>query len=820
MDAFLNDLRYACRRLLRSPGFTIAAAITLALGIGANTTIFTLVNAVLLRPPAAVAEPEELVSVYTSDYSGPAYGASSVPDYEEFRKQADVFAGVMMFVVRNVAVGPPDAIERAGIELVSENYFTVLGVKPAHGRFFLPDEGRPGAPPVAVIGDGLFRRRFSGDPSVVGTTVALNGRPFTIVGVAPPGFIGAMRPIAQDVWVPVHAGGAVGGLGDDLANRGGRSVFSMARLAPGVTIEEAQARMNALAAQLHTAYPEQWTDISKQGRRITLVSERESRIPPQVRGPALGFVALLMATVGILLLVCCANVASLMLARSATRGREIGVRISLGATRRRLVQQLLTESALIALLGGALGILIAVWTSGAMLALIPPLPVTIGLDLSIDNRVLAFTAIASLLTGIAFGLAPALRVTRPDIVTVLKSETGSIDLGGRTLTLQNVLVVSQVAMSVIMLVAAVLFLRALGNAAAIDPGFRPDNLLIAEAGPRPGADSPDDAGPLTEQVRQRLEALPAVEAVSWAGALPLSLEASRQGTSVEGYTRGEGEDMEFHYFNVGPRYFETMQMPLVAGRDFTSADRRGAAGVIVVNEAYARRFWPNGDALGKRVSISGDKGPFLEVVGVARDGRLLSLAQLSPPTIFLPALQQPAGSKLLVRTTGDPLSMLPAVTRELEAVAPDWVISNPRTMEQHIGASVLPQRIAGSVLGVFGLVALILVSVGVYGVVAYAVATRTREIGVRIALGARPRDAQWFVVRQGAKLVAIGVGIALPIAWALMRLVSAFLIGSSPNDPVAFLGTALLLAMVALLATYVPARRASLVDPMVALRSD
>jgi predicted permease len=322
-----------------------------------------------------------------------------------------------------------------------------------------------------------------------------------------------------------------------------------------------------------------------------------------------------------------------------------------------------------------------------------------------------------------------------------------------------------------------------------------------------------------EETQRRVSALPGVLAASWAGALPLSLDASRQGTTVEGYTAREGEDMEFHYYGVGPRWFETMEIPLMRGRDFTAADRAGAPGVIVVNEAFARRFWPGADPLGKRVSIRGAAGPFLTVVGVTRDGRFRSLANPSPPSIFLPALQQPSGTIMLVRTSGDPMTILPAVRAELQAVAATWTVANARTMEDHIGTSVLPQRMAGTVLGVFGFVALLLVSVGVYGVVAYSVATRTREIGVRIALGAQPRDARWFVIRQGTLLVAIGVVIALPIAWAVMRLMSSFLIGTSATDPIAFIGATILLAIISLVATWVPARRASLVDPMVALRS-
>jgi predicted permease len=820
MDTFLQDLRYSARRLLRSPGFTLAAALTLALGIGANTTIFTLINAVLLRPPAAVAEPERLVSLYTSDYSGPPYGTSSIPDFEELRKIDDVFSGVLVFTPRGVSIGPDDARERAGLEIVSENYFQVLGLRPAFGRFFLPEEGRPGTAPVAVISDALFRRRFDANASVVGTPIMLNGRAFTIVGVAPPEFIGAMRPVIQDVWIPLHAAPLIGELGNDLTNRGGRSMFTMARLRPGVTLAQAQSRANVLAGQLVAAYPGQWTDASAKGRRITVVEERNARVPPQLKKSALGFLGLLMGTVGLVLLVCCANVASLMLARSAGRGREIGIRLSLGASRRRLIRQLLTESVVIAAIGGVFGILLAVWSTSALVSFQPPLPLKVGLDLSIDTRVVIFTGLASLATGIIFGLAPALRVTRPDIVSVLKSDSPAIDLGGRRLSLQNALVVGQVAISAILLVAAVLFGRALRSAASIDPGFRVDHLLVAEAEPRPGSEQPIARERVMEETQLRLAALPGVLATSWAGALPLSLDASRSGVSVEGYTRREGEDMEFHYYGVGPRYFETMEIPLARGRGFSAADRSGAPGVIVVNESFARRFWPGADPLGKRISVSGPEGPFLTVVGVTRDGRFLSLSNPSPPSIFLPAMQQPSGTIVVVRTSGDPLKMLPAVRAELQAVAPTWSVVGARTMEQHIGSSVLPQRIAGTVLGIFGFVALLLVSVGVYGVVAYSVATRTREIGVRIALGAQPRDARWFVIRQGTILVAIGVAIALPVAWAVMRLLSSFLIGASATDPVAFISTATLLGAIALVATYIPARRASRVDPMVALRSE
>jgi predicted permease len=794
--------------------------VTLAVGIGANTTIFTLVNAALLRPPPHVAVPDRLVSLYTSDYSGPVYGTSSLPDFDEFRKQTDVFDGVMAFMPRAVGVGVGDALEGAGLEVVSENYFDVLGMRPAEGRFFTAGEGRKGAAPVAVISQTFFERRFGGNRDLINSPIVLNGRTFTLVGIAPRGFNGAMRPLVQDVWIPLYAADGIGADADDLDNRGSRGSNVVARLKAGVRIEQAQARMTVLAGQLKASYPQAWTDVATQGRRITLVSERESRLPPNVRGTALGFVALLMATVGLVLLVCCANVASLVLARSAARAKEIGVRLSLGATRRRIVRQLLTESTLIALLGGAFGVVLSVWATNAILRLLPSGPVRFGLDLSLDTGVVMATILVSLLTGILFGLAPAMRVTRPDIVSVLKTDRGTIALGGRRLTLQNVLVVSQITMSVLLLVAAGLFVRALANAASINPGFRVDHMLVAEAEQRPGVTTGLAVEDVMAQVQERVAAIPGVRAASWSGEIPLSAGQSRRSVQVEGYAPQRGEDMEFHFYTVGPGFFETMEIPLVRGRGFTKADRRGAAGVAVVNEAFARRFWPGADPIGKRISTRGAEGPFLEIVGVSRDGHYLSLSESARPTMFFPALQSWSGTRMLIRTDGEPTAVLPAVRRELIAVAPTWSVSRTRSLQQHVNDSMLPQRLAGMVLSIFGGVTLLLVAIGVYGVVAYSVVTRTREIGLRIALGATPSHASWIVVRQGLALVGIGVAIALPVAWAVMRLLSGFLMGTSATDPGAFAAAVVILGVMALSATYLPARRASRVDPMVALRAE
>lgn len=812
------DLRYALRRLIRSRGFTLAASLTIALGVGANTAIFTLVNAVLLRPPVAVSEPQRLVGVYTSDFSGPSYGSSSIPDVEEFGKQTDVFTGVAAFAPRPAAVGADDNLERIAVEVVTDNYFHVLGVQPVAGRTFGVEQRAPGGEPVAIISHALWQRRFGGDPTIVGKSLRLNAREFTIIGVAPQRFAGAFRGLVADAWVPAAIGSFVGMDASWFTSRGDRGALVYARLRPGVTIEQAQSRMNVVARQLAAAYPDNWTDVTRQGRRITVLPETQTRIPPEIRGPALGFVALLMGTVGLVLLVCCANVAGLLLARATGRLKEVGIRISLGASRGRIVRQMLTESVLLAALGGAVGVGLAVWAGRALMTLSLPLPVPVALNLTPDVRVLVFTLGVTIVTGLVFGLAPALRASRADVVTALKVDTPAMQLGGRRFSLQGGLVVGQIALSLLLVVGALLFMQTLRRASSIDPGFRVDHMLMLDIAPRPGEERAN-----TQQValvvRDRVAAIPGVTAVSWANAVPLGLDASRRWVRVEGYEPREGEDMEFHYGIVGPRYFETMEVPLVRGRGFTDADREGAPPVVVVNEAFARRFWGDADPIGKRLSISGPEGPWIEVIGLARDGKYVTLAESPRPYVFYPQLQIPNSVTLLVRTTGTPTSLAAAVRREVATVAPDWIAERPTTLENHIGTSLLPQRIAAGVLGAFGVLALLLAAVGLYGVVAFAVGQRTREIGIRVALGARSGEVLRLMLRQGMVLTVIGLAVGLPIAFAAARLLSGFLLGGGTGDPLVFAVAAAALTLVTLVASLIPARRAARVDPMVALRA-
>jgi predicted permease len=818
MSNLISSVRYALRRLIAAPGFTLAAVLTLALGIGANTTIFSVVNAVLLRPPENVAQPEELVRLYTSDFSGPAYSSSSGPDYEVFREQTQIFDGVLAFSPRQIGVGEGDELLRTQGEIVSANYFDVLGVRLQLGRGFQPDEERRGGAPVAVISDGVWRSTFSADPRAIGATVRLNGQSFTVIGVAPKRYTGAFRGLAIDAWVPIGSATMLGASPDEFTHRGNRGTLIIARLRKGVSIAVAQTRMNVVAQQLFAAYPDLWRDVTDKGRRITLVAEAESRIPPELRGAAIGFVAILMATVALVLLVCCANVASLLLARASARTREIAIRLSLGARRGQLVRQLLVESSVLAAVGAMTGLGLTFVAMRLLATATIPIPVRLSLDFSVDGRVLAFAALVSLGAAALFGLVPALRASRPSLVDALKAESASVAVGRQRLALQKVLVVSQVAMSLLLLVGALLFLRSLNHAAAINPGFRSDHVLVVNAEPRPGAGAEVDRGTVALEMQRRIAGLPGVTSVSWSSTVPLSIDGSRRGVELEGYQRRQGEDMEFHYAVVGPRYFETLEVPILSGRALSEADRAGAPGAMVVNETFARRFWPNGDALGKHVT-SGDGGRPYEIVGIARDGKYLTLGEPARPYMYLPALQSPNDIQMLVRTTGDPRSLIAAVRREILAAAPEWQALNARTMDEQIGVSLLPQRIAAGVLWLFGLVALLLASVGLYGVIAYSVTTRTKEIGVRIALGAQHTNVVRGVIRESLTLVAIGAALGIPVAWAVTRLLTGFLLGVTSSDPLAYAGAIAVLAAVTLAASWIPARRASRVDPVVALKT-
>jgi predicted permease len=663
---------------------------------------------------------------------------------------------------------------------------------------------------------------------VLGRAVTLSGRPFTVVGVAGPGFSGMTRGLAMDVWVPMAGRPLLGADARVLEARGDRGLMLLGRLPAGVPLAAAQARLQTLARSLREAHPQEWTDVRKETRRIGLLPEWQARLEPMLAAPVQIFLALLGAVAVVVLLTACANVANLFLARLARRRREVAVRLSLGAGRGRLVRQFLAETLLVALVGGALGTLLAYAATGALASARLPLPVPVALDVQPDPRVLAFAVGLSLLTGLGLGLLPSLAAARGDVVAGLKD--GAPVLFGRG-RLRGAFVVAQVALSLVLVCGAFLFLRGLGRAAAIDPGFDAGPVLAVPADlVLSGYDEARTAA-FEERVRERVGAVDGVTAVALAANVHLDpLSSVRRGLTIEGYARAADEDMEVHAAAVGAGFFETLGLPLVRGRGFTDADRPGAPRVAVVNEAFARRYWPGQDPIGRRLSTSGGEGPFLEVVGVARDAKYGTLGE-DPREFFYVAFAQDHAfvrstgefvpATVLVRTSGgDPRARAAAVLQAVQDVDPQLSVSPARPLADLVGLSTLPSRVAGAVLLAFGAVGLGLSALGLSGVVAQSVAQRTREFGVRVAIGAGRGQIVRLALAESVQLVAVGLGLGLATGLALARLASSLLFGLSTADPVTFVGAPALLLAVALGAAWIPARRASRVDPVACLRSE
>ena len=809
-----DDVRFGARLLRRAPAFTAVAMLVIALGIGANTAIFSVINSVLLRPMPGVESPGELTAVYTSDYSGPRYGASSYPDFEAIR-DAGVFASVAAHAPRPFSLVMGERSERVLGEAVSANYFSVLGVRPAAGRFFLAEEGgAPNTSSAVVISEALWREHFGGSRDAIGEALRLNGQVLTIVGIAPEAFRGSMRGIRVDAWIPLSAPEAI--LGYDLSSLGNRGLMLTGRLPAGTTVAAAQARLNVIASQRFAAYPDFWTDINNQARVLTVLDESAARVPRQMRSAILGLFGLLMTVVGIVLLIACTNVANLMLSRASSRRAEMGVRIAMGATRGRIVRHLLAESLLLAGLGGAAGVLLAYWLTSSINAISLPVPIPFALDVALDVRVVAFAAAITVATGLLFGLLPAIQASRAPAPML----RGSGYSGAPRMRLRNALVVVQVAASLVLLVGGGLFLRSLVAAQRVDVGFDPDNMALVGFDLETEGYSTEAAQRFYTDFEERVRALPGVTAVTMAEMVPLGMGWARRGIAVQGYTPAEGEDMEVPFNGVGPDYFDAMKIPMARGRGFTRADRDGAPPVVVVNESFARRFWPGEDPLGKGVSMNGTDGPFGEVVGVVRDGKYRSLTEEPVPYIYYPHLQRPTTSMTVqIRTGGDPSALVPALRREVRAAAPNLPMPSITTLRQHIGLATLPQRIAAIMLAALGALALAISVVGLYGVVAYAVTQRTREFGIRMALGALTTDVRTMVIKQGVTLALIGTAIGTVIAIFLARLIRGMLL-VPPVDAVTFIAVPLLLTAAAALASYFPARRATRVSPVTALKGE
>ncbi len=820
MEQLFTDLRLAVRLLVKSPAFTLVAGVSLALGIGANTTIFSLLNALLLQPLPG-REPARLATVYTSDFSGPLYSASSYPDYLDFRAQAGSFDGLAAFGVLPVVMTDRGESRRVVGQFVSGNFFEVLGLGAAYGRALPPAEDDPGAPPAAVVSDAFWRSHFAADPSVVGRRIALNGRPFSVVGVGPAGFTGMLRGLSADLFVPLAARPGLGG--GSLEGRGDRGLMLFGRLRPGVSVPDAQAELDVVARRLHASFPEQWTNRLHQPRTVSVLPEDASRVLPAVAGPVSAFLGVLLAAVGGVLLIACTNVASLLLARASARRREVAVRVALGASRGRLVRQMLAESLVLAGVAGILGVGLAVVWQRLILAVQPPLPVTLALGLGMDARVLLFAILLSVATAVMFGLWPALRASRARPVESLKARGGET-AARRRVSVRDALVVAQVAGSLVLLVAAGLFLRSLANTRAIDAGFDPEGALVFSLDLGASGYDPARGARFYTELQQRLERVPGVEAVGLTNLLPLSLDAERRGLRIEGYTPGPGEDLEVHSSFVSPGYFRAMRARLTLGREFEAQDTPEAPGVVIVNEAFVRRYWPGRSGIGERIVTwdarrQADRP--LEVVGVARDGKYGSLGEDPKPFVFYPQSQlYRSEQSVVVRAQGDPRALAPTLRREVKALDAALPVYDVKTLTEHLGTALFPARAAATLVGLSGSLALLLAAIGLYGVLSYAVSLRTREIGVRVALGAQRRDVASLVVGRGLGLAAAGAGLGLAAAFGVTRFLSFLLYGVSATDPATFAGVPLVLLGVAGLAAWEPARRALRIDTAVSLRDE
>jgi predicted permease len=833
METFWQDVRYGFRVLRASPGFAAVAVLSLALGIGANTSIFSVVNAALLRP-LPVTQPDQLVFVFNGSRTNP-YSTSSYPDYVDYRDKNEVFSDFLTYSSITMSARADDQTDLISGSIVSGNFFEALGVRAALGRTFLPEEdATPNTHPVAVISHGMWERRFGGDTKIIGQQLTLNGHAFTIVGVAPRGFNGPEVLENNDIYVPTMMqalvrpprGGFSGDMNPDLlARRGARWMRMIGRLKPDVGIEQAQAAMSTIADGLAQAYPED-------NRNTIATLFPVNKVDPQAYTQLLSVAALLLAVVAIVLLIACANVANLLLARASARRKEIAIRLAMGASRSRLVRQLLTESLLLSLGGGVVGLLFALWTIDLLKSATPPDGIfSFTLDYKLDGRVLAFTFLLSLATGVIFGLAPALQASRPDLVPALKDEISAAAQGRRRLTLRSGLVVAQVALSLVLLIGAGLFLRSLNNAQSIDPGFNANKILDAQLNINLLRYTKGQGREFYRQVIEQIEALPGVESASLARVVPMSgagrtssfLIQGQQGPDNVSRSEGTGPDVDNQYTVntnvIGLKYFSTMGIPLLRGRDFTPQDNEGAPLAAIVNEAFARRYFDGEEALGKRLSFRGAQGPWAEIVGVARDIKYRTLGETPRPSVYVPLLQNhETGMALHVRTIGDPVSVAGAVRREVQALDQNLPVTNLQPMSAVLGSSLFAARMGAVLLAIFGLLALLLAAVGLYGVMSYTVARRTREIGIRMALGAQTGNVLRLVLKEGMVLVGGGVAVGLIVAAAVTRLLVSFLYGVSPLDAATFAAIPLVLALAALLATYLPARRAAKVDPMIALR--
>ncbi|HEX8457753.1 MAG TPA: ABC transporter permease [Pyrinomonadaceae bacterium] len=805
MGTVWQDLRYAFRMLWKNSGFTSVAVVALALGIGANTTIFSAFNALLIKP-FSFPDPDALVVLWERPPQTAFRNSIAPANFIAVREQSQSFSHLAIYNNNSLNLTEGDKPERLEVAAVSPAMFDALGAQAARGRTFTPDEEQEGRDKVVILTHDFWRRRYSSDPGVVNRALMLNGQPYTVVGVMGEDF--NFPPTGNDILIPFTI------TPKDREERGNHYARALGRLKPGVTPAQADAELAAIASRLEAQYPE-----TNSNRTLATESLKAS----YVRGPRPGLLVLLGAACFVLLLAC-ANVANLLLVRAASRQKEIAIRMALGAGRLRLIRQLLTESVLIALIGGGLGLLVAVWGVDLLKAGIPAslsryLPGW--KNVRIDAQVFWFTLGVSVLTGIIFGLAPALQATKTDFNEALKDGGRTSGSFGRN-RLRGALVIAEVAISLTLLIGAGLMIKSFYETLRVEPGFKPESLLVLDVA-LPRAKYKDEAARANfyTQAVERVSALPGVQQAGAVNILPLSRSNTDSVFRVVGRPAPEkGREPQANFRVVSPHYLETMGIPLRRGRHLTAADRAGASRVILINEELARLHFPDADLIGQRLNFGGEKETDnCEIVGIVGDIKHESLVEKIVPEVYTPLTQQPWYTmSIVVRATGDPAGLGGAVQREIGAIDKEQPVYNVRTMERVLSESLAPQRVTMGMLGVFALIALVLASVGIYAVMSYAVTQRTHEIGVRMALGASPQVIRRMVVRQGMALAFIGIAIGLVASYWLMQGLSVMLYEVSATDPLTFALISLLLIIVAFAANYIPARRATRVDPMTALR--
>jgi predicted permease len=829
MSSIIRDIRHVSRGLRKNPAFVIVVVLTLGLGIGANTAIFSLMDQVLLRS-LPVRDPGSLVLL---DGPGAFMGRTmnamtfSYPMYRDFRDRNDVFAGILGRFPTSMTVVWRGQSERAAGELVTGNYFELLGVRPAVGRVFnAADDQTPGAHPIAVLSHGYWIRRFGGDPGVLNQTIIVNGHPLTIVGVSAPGFTGLQVGRAAEVMVPIMMKAQMTPTWNDLDNRRSRWMNVMARLKPGVSSAQAAAAMDVIYRQINEAEIKDIPNASETFRQ-RFISKKLQLLPgnrglsdlrTQFSTPLL----VLMGMVGVVLLIACANVANLLLARTTARQKEIAVRLALGAGRGRIVRQQLVESGLLALAGALVGIVLATWTGELLLAALPGDPASRNLSSDPDLRVAGFALALAAATAVVFGLLPAFQATRATVTSALKEEAGSVAGGGRQARLRRLLVIGQVAMSMLLLAGAGLFARSLFNLKSIDPGFRVENLIAFSIDPTLSGYDGTRMLSFYERMQQELGRLPGVTAVSMSEVGALTGNEWGMTVRVEGYVPKEDENMNPSVDGVAPDYFRTMGIPLVAGREFTDRDTAGAPPVAIVSETMARYFFGNESAIGRRIGFGRSTGTNIEIVGVAGDVRSLELRDEPKRFMYIPYRQDPSltGLTFYVRTSGDGAAAATAVRQTAQRLDANLPIYDMKSMAVQVDESLFVERMIAVLSVAFGALATLLAAIGLYGVMSYAVARRTREIGIRMALGAERSRVLWLVLKEVAMLSGIGIVLGVAGALWLTRQVQSQLFGIAPNDPATMGAAMAALAAVALLAGYLPARRATAIDPMLALRTE